>query len=87
MRVQRRGRHGARARAHVIPGGRYAPAFAVGVAVAKYADHCPLERQVRMMAREGLGRLADTVGSDSTHSPGISSRPTRRSASAHWPRR
>jgi transposase len=38
----------------VIPGGRYAPAFAVGVAVAKYADHCPLERQVRMMAREGL---------------------------------
>jgi transposase len=40
--------------AQVIPGGRYAPAFAVGVAVAKYADHCPLERQVRMMAREGL---------------------------------
>jgi transposase len=40
--------------APLIPGGRYAPAFAVGVAVAKYADHCPLERQVRMMAREGL---------------------------------
>lgn len=40
--------------AQVIPGGRYAPAFAVGVAVAKYADHLPLERQVRMMAREGL---------------------------------
>jgi transposase len=40
--------------AQVTPGGRYAPAFAVGVAVAKYADHCPLERQVRMMAREGL---------------------------------
>ena len=38
----------------LIPGGRYAPAFAVGVAVAKYADHLPLERQVRMMAREGL---------------------------------
>jgi transposase len=38
----------------ITPGGRYAPAFAVGVAVAKYADHCPLERQVRMMAREGL---------------------------------
>ena len=35
----------------VIPGGRYAPEFAVGVAVAKYADHLPLERQVRMMAR------------------------------------
>jgi transposase len=40
--------------AQVIPGGRYAPEFAVGVAVAKYADHLPLERQVRMMAREGL---------------------------------
>ncbi len=38
----------------LIPGGRYSPAFAVGVAVAKYADHLPLERQVRMMAREGL---------------------------------
>jgi transposase len=38
----------------VTPGGRYAPEFAVGVAVAKYADHLPLERQVRMMAREGL---------------------------------
>ena len=40
--------------AQVIPGGRYAPAFGVAVAVAKYADHLPLERQVRMMAREGL---------------------------------
>jgi transposase len=38
----------------VIPGGRYSPEFAVGVAIAKYADHLPLERQVRMMAREGL---------------------------------
>jgi transposase len=38
----------------VLPGGRYAPEFGVGVAVAKYTDHLPLERQVRMMAREGL---------------------------------
>ena len=38
----------------LIPGGRYSPAFAVSVAVAKYTDHLPLERQVRMMAREGL---------------------------------
>jgi transposase len=38
----------------LIPGGRYAPEFAVGVAVAKYTDHLPLERQVRMMARDGL---------------------------------
>jgi transposase len=40
--------------AQLTPGSRYAPEFAVGVAVAKYADHLPLERQVRMMAREGL---------------------------------
>jgi transposase len=38
----------------VIAGGRYAPEFAVGVAVAKCTDHLPLERPVRMMAREGL---------------------------------
>lgn len=38
----------------LVPGGRYTPAFAVGVAVAKYTDHLPLERQVRMMARAGL---------------------------------
>jgi transposase len=40
--------------AQVLSGSRYAPEFGVGVAVAKYADHLPLERQVRMMAREGL---------------------------------
>jgi transposase len=38
----------------VLQGSRYAPEFGVGIAVAKYADHLPLERQVRMMAREGL---------------------------------
>ncbi len=36
------------------PGGHYAPEFAVDVAVAKYADHIPLERQRRIMGREGL---------------------------------
>jgi transposase len=47
----------------VVPGTRYAPEFGVGVAVAKYLDHLPLERQVRMMAREGLdGRVPDAVG-------------------------
>ena len=45
----------------VIPGGRYSPAFAVSVAVAKYADHLPLERQVRMMAREGLRVESQTL--------------------------
>ena len=38
----------------VTPGSRYTPEFGVGVAVAKYADHLPLERQVKMMARDGL---------------------------------
>jgi transposase len=47
--------------AQVTPGGRYAPEFGVGVAVAKYADHLPLERQVRMMAREGLTVESQTL--------------------------
>lgn len=36
------------------PGGRYSVDFAVEVAVAKYLDHLPLERQVGIMQREGL---------------------------------
>jgi transposase len=40
--------------AQVMAGSRYAPEFGVSVAIAKYADHLPLERQVKMMAREGL---------------------------------
>jgi transposase len=38
----------------LIPGGRYSPVFAVEVAVSKYLDHLPLERQSRIMQREGL---------------------------------
>jgi len=45
----------------VVPGSRYAPEFGIGVAVAKYADHLPLERQVRMMAREGLTVESQTL--------------------------
>jgi transposase len=36
------------------PGARYSTAFAVEVAVNKYLDHLPLERQARIMRREGL---------------------------------
>lgn len=36
------------------PGGRYSIEFAVEVAASKYLDHLPLERQRRVMAREGL---------------------------------
>jgi transposase len=38
----------------LIAGARYSIDFAVSVAVAKYADHAPLERQVRVMKRQGL---------------------------------
>jgi transposase len=38
----------------LVAGGRYSIDFAVDVAIAKYADHMPLERQVRQMARDGL---------------------------------
>lgn len=40
--------------ARLVPGGRYSNDFAVEVAVDKYADHLPLERQVRGMERDGL---------------------------------
>ena len=36
------------------PGSRYSTAFAIEVAVNKYLDHLPLERQARIMRREGL---------------------------------
>lgn len=35
-------------------GGRYSVDFAIEVAIGKYLDHLPLERQVRIMRREGL---------------------------------
>lgn len=38
----------------LVPGGRYSIDLAVDVAVHKYLDHQPLERQVRAMARDGL---------------------------------
>ena len=45
----------------LIPGGRYSLDFAVHVAVQKYADHLPLERQVKMMAREDLQVTSQTL--------------------------
>lgn len=38
----------------VKPGGRYSLLFAIEVVLGKYCDHLPLERQVRIMKREGL---------------------------------
>ena len=49
----------------LCPGARYSVNFAIYVAISKYCDHLPLERQVRMMAREGLdGDEPDAVGPD-----------------------
>jgi transposase len=45
----------------LIPGGRYSPEFAVEVAINKYLDHAPLERQVRIMEREELEVTSQTL--------------------------
>ena len=42
-------------------GRRYAPSFAVEVAINKYLDHLPLERQARVMSREGLTIESQTL--------------------------
>lgn len=45
----------------LIPGGRYSLDFAVHVAVEKYLDHLPLERQSRRMGRYGLEVSSQTL--------------------------
>jgi transposase len=45
----------------LMEGGRYSPDFAIAVVASKYLDHLPLERQVRMMAREGLEVTSQTL--------------------------
>lgn len=59
----------------LIPGGRYTVEFAAEVAVGKYADHLPLERQVRMMAREGLQVDSQTLW-DQVHALAMHVKPT-----------
>ena len=44
-----------------IPGGRYSLDFAIQIAVDKYLDHLPLERQSRIMARHGLEVSSQTL--------------------------
>lgn len=43
------------------PGGRYSLVFAVHVAIAKYADHLPLDRQAQILKRDGLVIDAHTL--------------------------
>lgn len=45
----------------LIPGSRYSTEFVVALAVDKYADHLPLERQVARMARQGLSVSSSTL--------------------------
>jgi len=45
----------------IIPGGRYSNDFAISVAIDKYADNIPLERQVDRMARQGLQVSSSTL--------------------------
>jgi transposase len=45
----------------LFPGARYSIAFAVLVVVSKYVDHLPLERQVKMMKRDGLDVDSQTL--------------------------
>ena len=45
----------------LIKGGRYGLGVAVDVAIAKYQDHLPLQRQVRMGRREGVRLTTQTL--------------------------
>lgn len=45
----------------LFEGARYSVDFAIDVAVSKYLDHLPLERQARMMEREGLDITSQTL--------------------------
>jgi transposase len=51
----------------LIAGGRYSIDFALDVAIAKFADHLPLERQVRQMARDGLDVDSSTLWEQTWH--------------------
>lgn len=62
-------------------GRRYSADFAVEVAIGKYLDHLPLERQVRMMRREAWPSTPRRSGTSSTPRPRSWRRPTRRCAS------
>ncbi len=45
----------------LIAGGRYSIEFAVEVALQKYSEHMPLDRQVRQMKRQGLRVTSQTL--------------------------
>jgi transposase len=57
--------------AHIVEGGLPTDALVAQIVVAKYADHCPLYRQVGIFARQGVkldrSTLADWVGRAAWH--------------------
>jgi len=63
-------------------GGHYSLPFAVKVAVDKYLDHLPLERQARIMARHGLHVTSQTLW-DQTFALSVELAPTWEALKAH----
>jgi transposase len=70
MKLYKRQKYNCRACGHIdtapallklIPGGRYDLSFVVQVAIDKYLDALPLERQVRRMRRRGLDTTSQTL--------------------------
>lgn len=45
----------------LFPGARYSVDVAIEIVIQKYVDHLPLERQVRIFAREGLDVTSQTL--------------------------
>ncbi len=45
----------------LIKGGRYGLGVAVDVGIAKYVDHLPLDRQVKMARRQGIKLSSQTL--------------------------
>jgi transposase len=66
----------------LFPGARYSVDFAINVAIAKYADHMPLERQVKMAERHGLEVDSQTLW-DQLNALGTVLEPTYAALSAY----
>ena len=65
-----------------LEGHRYSVEFAVEVAVDKYADHLPLERQVARMERQGLELTSQTLW-DQTRAVAVKLESSYRALKAH----
>jgi transposase len=66
----------------LFSGARYSIDFGVATAIAKYSDHLPLERQVKMMRRDGLEIDSQTLW-DQVNAVGKLLEPTYRALLTH----